>query len=254
VKQRYDDVCTTYGQKCDITINIEKEMQGEVQLYYHLDNFYQNHRIYMKSYSFEQLQGNYLSAGSLDSCKPAVYMSDIGYSTNPTGVPNYATLVAQNAVAYPCGLIAKSMFNDSYSLTDPNGKSIPINEKGIAWEDDRSLYKDADLSRQWISVENEHFIVWMQTAGLPSFRKRWGRIEQDLKPGKYVLSIMNNYDMRKFEGEKSIILSTTNAFGGKNYILGGFFIGVGGLSMLLCIVFLIGYKAKQFKEVSVVNN
>lgn len=31
-------------------------------------------------------------------------------------------------------------------------------------------------------VLNEHFIVWMRTAGLPKFRKVYGRIEQDLSP------------------------------------------------------------------------
>lgn len=31
----------------------------------------------------------------------------------------------------------------------------------------------------------EHFIVWMRTAGLPSFRKLWGRIETQLQPGQY---------------------------------------------------------------------
>lgn len=28
--------------------------------------------------------------------------------------------------------------------------------------------------------DDEHFIVWMRTAALPSFRKLWGRIDQDL--------------------------------------------------------------------------
>lgn len=37
----------------------------------------------------------------------------------------------------------------------------------------------------------EHFIVWMRPAGLPSFRKLWGRIETDLPVGKYQVSIYN---------------------------------------------------------------
>ncbi len=54
--------------------------------------------------------------------------------------------------------------------------------------------------------------------------------------------------MRKFEGKKYLVLSTTNAFGGKNYILGGFFIGVAGLAAILCAVFVVAYKVKQAKE------
>lgn len=34
-------------------------------------------------------------------------------------------------------------------------------------------------------MEDEHFIVWMRMAGLPNFRKLWGRIEGGLEKGKY---------------------------------------------------------------------
>jgi len=36
----------------------------------------------------------------------------------------------------------------------------------------------------------EHFIVWMRTAGLPNFRKLWGKIEENkITPGEYELTI-----------------------------------------------------------------
>jgi len=38
----------------------------------------------------------------------------------------------------------------------------------------------------------------MRTAGLPTFRKLWGRIEQDLQPGTYSVSISNNFEVRPF--------------------------------------------------------
>lgn len=47
-------------------------------------------------------------------------------------------------------------------------------------------------------MEDEHFIVWMRTAGLPNFRKLWGKIENTtaLTPGAVLtLNIMNNYNV-----------------------------------------------------------
>jgi hypothetical protein len=40
----------------------------------------------------------------------------------------------------------------------------------------------------------------MRTAGLPTFRKLWGKIDGPLKPGKYQVIISNNYNTSKFEG------------------------------------------------------
>ncbi len=73
-------------------------------------------------------------------------------------MPNqYDTLAAIDAPAYPCGLIAKSMFNDTYVLTDSQGNKVEINEHDIAWEDNKDRYKNADLSKQWIDVTNGTF-------------------------------------------------------------------------------------------------
>jgi len=40
-------------------------------------------------------------------------------------------------------------------------------------------------------MEDEHFIVWMRTAGLPNFRKLWGRIPGGLEAGDYEVHINN---------------------------------------------------------------
>ena len=51
---------------------------------------------------------------------------------------------------------------------------------------------------QWIDMEDPHFIVWMRTAGLPDFRKLWGKIDGGLKAGKYKLMIDNHFDVAPF--------------------------------------------------------
>jgi len=89
--------------------------------------------------------------------------------------------------AYPCGLMAKSFFNDSFVLKDPLGKVVPINESGIAWDTDKSTKFKPQISnpeKSWLDVTDEHFIVWARNSGLENFRKLWGRIDEPLPAGK----------------------------------------------------------------------
>lgn len=85
----------------------------------------------------------------------------------------------------------------------------------------------------------------MRTAGLPSFRKLWGKITTDLTAGTYTLTVQNNYDVSSFEGQKSFVLSTTNALGGKNYFLAICYIVVGGLCIVFAIIFLVAFIKKR---------
>ena len=85
----------------------------------------------------------------------------------------------------------------------------------------------------------------MRTAGLPNFRKLYGKIEKDLPVGQYDLKIHNNYDVESFEGSKYFVLSTTNVFGGTNYFLAICYIVVGGLCIIFSIVFFIAFLGKR---------
>ena len=85
----------------------------------------------------------------------------------------------------------------------------------------------------------------MRTAGLPNFRKLWGRIPNGLEAGTYKLKINNNYQVAPFQGSKSFVISTTNALGGKNYFLAICYITVGVLCMLFSLVFCIAYMKKR---------
>lgn len=39
-------------------------------------------------------------------------------------------------VANPCGMIAYTVFNDSFALFSPQGNTVPISSSGIAWPSD----------------------------------------------------------------------------------------------------------------------
>lgn len=170
----------------------------------------------------------------------------------------------------PCGLVAKSLFTDKYQFRkEKSTEFIPINSKGIAWQSDID-YKFKNVANgtvvngtaknwdkiQWTDMTNgkiyilliviiEHFIVWMRTAGLPNFRKLYGKINQDIEPGNYEVVIQNNYDVNGFDGNKSFVLSTTNALGGKNYFLAVCYIVVGSLCLIFAIIFLVAFLKKK---------
>jgi hypothetical protein len=98
---------------------------------------------------------------------------------------------------------------DTFELYDSNNSKIIINEKGLAHEYEYSLYKRPQNweDHQWIDVTDgiefifirgfkflskDHFIVWMRISPTNRFRKLWGKIETDLKPGKYNLVVNNS--------------------------------------------------------------
>ena len=238
---------------CNISIEIEKDMDRSIMIYYQLNGFYQNHRRYVKSKSDVQLNGKTMTLEEMrksQECDPVVTNEEMGFKEGAVSITGKELNMKELAV--PCGLIAKSYFNDVFRDWKLDNESITVNEKDIAWSADKELkYKNTDdLSKQWINITDEHFIVWMRPAGLPNFRKLWGRIEDiDLKKGQIItLTIENNFDVTKFDGKKFLILSTVNAFGGKNTFLGISYIVLGAICIVLAVVFIIGYNVHQKKE------
>jgi hypothetical protein len=87
-------------------------------------------------------------------------------------------------------------------------------------------------------VMNEHFIVWMRTAGLPTFRKLYGKVNGKFNVGdKIVFQVMANYEVQSFEGSKGLILSTVGHLGGKNVNIGIAYTVVGSIALFVGTVF-----------------
>jgi len=86
----------------------------------------------------------------------------------------------------------------------------------------------------------------MRYAGLPTFRKLWARITQDIEVGEYQININSDFNVKPFEGDKSIVFSTTNSLGGKSYKLATCFF-IAGTFTALYFFFLL-FKIYQSKQ------
>lgn len=182
---------------CSIIFDIPNPIGPPVFLYYRLTNFYQNHRRYVQSLDLDQLKGKPLDNSTIagSSCDPL--------ATDPVTHKAY----------YPCGLIANSVFNDSIQSPNLlNNYTYFMTNRGIAWASDQALIQKTQYEPWQVSPppnwreryphgyttenpipdlhEDEDFMVWMRTAGLPSFSKLARRNDTTAMPaGTYQLDI-----------------------------------------------------------------
>lgn len=159
-------------------------------LYYQLTNFYQNHRRYVQSFDQDQLKGTFRSNSSIG-----------GSDCDPLKTGRLNGTVGEEKAYYPCGLIANSLFNDTFANpvllnaagTSAGNVTYNMTNDGIAWSSDRELYGNAPYNaadvipppnwqvaypegyNEQYPIPNlkewEEFQVWMRTAGLPTFSK-----------------------------------------------------------------------------------
>lgn len=280
------------GVECSVKIEVDEYMSSPIFVYYELDNYYQNHRRYVKSRSSLQLLGQEVKPDEF--CEPLE-------KTNIDG---------SDFDLNPCGLIANSMFNDIITLSSD---SVSMSEKDISWSSDREArfkqppgfvfkevnqpgsscaslesscsdcfgeeekfedcdnYTDVtgteykfwypdndktqflyetypDIVNPIEGVLNEHFIVWMRTAGLPRFRKVYGRIDEEIQQGtELTFDITANFYVGEFSGEKSLVISNLSLMGARNPYLGIAYIALGSLSLAIGIAFAIKHYSDPRK-------
>ena len=161
----YGEECKDVAvSECSKTFTIASKMPAPVYVYYELTNFYQNHRRYVLSRSMPQLMGKQIVATQADQCSPIIYNSDLDFVNGTALSYVNGSQLDPNAYAYPCGLIAKSVFNDTFSLVQVNLttgvdiKNITMDDSNIAWKSDVNKFKNQqDPSVQWQNVEDCKF-------------------------------------------------------------------------------------------------
>ncbi len=89
-------------------------------------------------------------------------------------------------------------------------------------------------------VTDEHFINWMRTAGLPSFRKLYGKIDSDFKAGdSLAFDLTLNFEVTSYGGSKSLVITNLGATGSKSTALGNSYIVIGTLSLAVGVMFAL---------------
>ncbi|PNY28234.1 Uncharacterized protein TCAP_01833 [Tolypocladium capitatum] len=251
--------------RCYLRFNIPEDMGPPVLFFYYLTNFYQNHRRYVDSFDQQQLQGDIRSYGDIKSSKCTPLYGD----DNDGEMKPY----------YPCGLIANSMFNDTFTspvlLNPPNAKgnetrAYNMSTTGIAWDSDKDLYGPTKYNISQIipppnwqkrypnnytdsnpppNLKNwEAFQVWMRTAGLPAFSKLYQRNDKDaMGNGRYQVVVDDHFPTLEYKGTKSIIITTRTVMGGRNPFLGIAYIAVGGVCIILGAIFTVTHLIKPRK-------
>lgn len=245
--QQYDDEKNV----CMIQFTVPTTMKGPLYFFYRLKNFHQNHRRYVKSFSEDQLDGK---AASTSSIKDTV-----GLNCQPL------SLADDGKKYYPCGLIANSLFNDTYTLTFTavNGTSTnyTMTNKGIAWATNKNRYKKTKYNYteiapppNWIKkfpdgynstnvpdiLTWEEFQNWMYTSAFPDFYKMALRNDNDaLEAGTYEISIGLHFPVLPYDGHKYVFVSQRSVLGGRNFFLGYSWIASGGVCILLGLALLV---------------
>nr|XP_023479690.1 cell cycle control protein 50C isoform X6 [Equus caballus]XP_023479691.1 cell cycle control protein 50C isoform X6 [Equus caballus] len=238
---------------------------GNVYMYYKLYGFYQNLHGYLLSRSNSQLLGT--DVKDVETCAP--------FSKSHDGTP-----------IAPCGAIANSLFNDtiilSYKLNSSVHIQVPMLRSGITWWTDKYIKfrnpSSSNLSSAFAGTTkppswpkpvyeldendpgnngflNDDFIVWMRTAAFPTFKKLYRRLSrtqhfiEGLPAGNYSFNVSYNFPVTRFQGEKSVVLSTLTWSGGHSLFLGLAYTVTGAMTWLAAFSMMavhLKLKGKRF--------
>ena len=223
---------------CIIKFTLNETIPAPSYLYYSLKNFHQNARKYAKSRSDIMNQGDVPKAlFDVQNCDPYLYKDPETGGDNGFDVSEFI---------YPCGLTARSFFNDTFELfRDKQLDDIVTNSsENIAWLTDRR-YKfgagpvDVFGEEANANLTNEDFMVWMRLSAFPNFDKLHRIITEDLVEGStYYMRIGPNFPVSSFGGAKGFHITTVQWFGARNPFLGTAYLVTGVSALIIAIILL----------------
>lgn len=232
------------GRVCGVGFVVEDRIPAPSYLYYGLTNFHQNTRKYARSRSDQQLRGlEPKSELFVANCKPALFKPG-----------RRASGFRMEDVLLPCGLTARSVFNDTLALcrgAAPGAgddvecaRPVALRKRGIAWAADRETKFRPGKPPLFNEKANElltdeDFMVWMRLSTFKNFFKLYRIIDVDLEPGEYYMRIVSRYPVASFGGDKRFFITTMTWFGQSNYFLGILVLVTGLLALLIAFCVLL---------------
>ena len=212
------------GLRCTLSLPpLPREAKGPIYLAYELTAFHQNHRRYVRSRSEAQLRGDDAfpsgggkkkssAAATTSTCAPREMAPEAGAGAGAGGE-------SASGIMVPCGLVAWSNFNDTFSLeavvavssatgnattsttttplqldaaplrspADLRGRfSSRVFPSASSFDSDPATRGGGALSANTSLADAAALQVWMRPAALPSFRKPAGVVTAAAAVGEEV--------------------------------------------------------------------
>jgi len=199
IKMSYDSLDS------HVSFTIEHDLAGPFHLSYEIPSLFVNHKTFVKS------KDAFLLDGWLTDyqCDGAEHMEDVKSRRCPTGAncskDRLYALVESSGAFRPCGLVAMSMFTDTFELTNTDdGTNITLDQSGVALPADEAIYSGKFVKegshftvegvRSWLHKGPlyEHFKVWYRTSPSLTVRNLWATFDGPLKAGNYQVRLPEN--------------------------------------------------------------
>ncbi|CAE8625427.1 unnamed protein product [Polarella glacialis] len=238
--------------------SLEQDIDGDVLVYYDLPQVNMNYRGFIESKDSRVVT----TFGSRVVCE-ASDTKDWA-RLRRAGDPSFLARIeaVPTADLAPCGLVALSMFTDSFvfykSLSDSSDswEKLEADESDVALPADATAYqkKIHGPSSGWSGLEigganswltpgsfYEHWKVWYRTPASPHVRNLWAVIRGGLSKGVYKVSFSENSPIWEDWGvpEKLIVISGKHSLGNKGALrcLGTVCLCLAGAEVLCVLLF-----------------